>query len=106
MPKHPAALPAICTVAIAALAWIDPLYLPLIAFGPLVSGVAAGASGVPPRIVALTWLGAGVLVLLTDLAINHEDVAFHAVVATITAAVGAAAGWAGSRRRRRSAMTA
>ena len=89
----------VAALAIAAGAWLDPLYLPLITLGPVLSGLAAGAGGIPPRLVALTWFGAGVLVLLADLAINQEDAAFHAVVAVITAAVGAAFAARGRRVR-------
>jgi hypothetical protein len=91
-------------VAIAAVAWIDPLYLPLILLGPVASGLVAGAAGAAPRTMAATWFAAGILVLLTDLLINHEDVAFHAVVAAITAALAGGAAMIGARRRKRTAI--
>ena len=87
-------------VVIAALAWIDPLFLPLIALGPIVSGLIAGARGVPPRVLAATWFGAGMLMLVSDLIINHEDAAFHAAVALITAGLAAAATWVTFNRAR------
>ena len=89
----------LAAAAIAAAEWIDPLYLPLIALGPIVSGIAAGAAGVPSRLVALTWFCAGMIALLTDLVINQEDVAFHAVVALLTAGLGAAFTLVGGRIR-------
>ena len=89
----------LAAAAIAAVAWIDPLYPTLIALGPIVSGIAAGAAGVPPRLVALTWFCAGVLVLLTDLAVNQEDVALHAVIALLTAGLGAGFTLVGGRVR-------
>jgi hypothetical protein len=89
--------------AISALAWIDPVYVPLITLGPILSGLAAGAAGAEARVVALTWFAAGVIVLLTDLAINHEDVAFHLVVACLTAALGGGFAALGGRLRRRTA---
>jgi hypothetical protein len=87
----------IAVVAIGALAWIDPLFIPLVTLGPLVSGLVAGAYGVDSRTVALVWFLGGMLMLVSDLAINHEDVAFHAAVAVITAAIGAGAAWLGRR---------
>ena len=87
----------LATVAIAALAWVDPIYIPMILFGPIVSGLVAGAKGVAPRVVAIPWFAAGIVTLIADLAINGEDVAFHAVVAVVTAGV-AAGGCALARR--------
>lgn len=84
---------------IAALAWVDPLFLPLIGLGPIVSGLAAGATGTPPRTVAVVWFTAGLLVLVSDLVINGEDVAFHAVVALVTAGLGSGSAAIGARLR-------
>ena len=89
----------LAAVAIGALAWVDPLFLPLVTLGPLVSGAIAGAYGVDSRTVALVWFLGGMLMLVTDLAINQEDVLFHAVVAVFAAGVGAAAAWIGRRLR-------
>ena len=90
-------------IVIAALAWIDPLFIPLITLGPLVTGVAAGASGAEPRWVAAAWFGGGVLMLISDLVINQEDVAFHAAVAVITSMLALGATWIGCRLHRRRA---
>jgi hypothetical protein len=103
MIKHPTLTVVLCVAAISALAWIDPVYIPLITLGPVLSGLAAGAVGADARLVALTWFAAGVVVLLTDLAINQEDVAFHAVVAGLTATLGGAFAALGGRLRRRPA---
>jgi hypothetical protein len=89
----------LAAVAIGALAWIDPLFIPLVTLGPLVSGLAAGAYGVDSRTVALVWFLGGMLMLVSDLVINHEDVAFHAVVAVVAAAIGAGGAWLGRRIR-------
>lgn len=86
-------------VAIGALAWIDPLFIPLVTLGPLVSGVVAGAYGADSRAVALVWFLGGMLMLVSDLVINQEDVTFHAVIAVFTAAVAAGAAWIGRRIR-------
>lgn len=89
----------VAAILIAALAWIDPLFLPLIGLGPILSGLAAGAAGVAPRTVATVWFAAGLLMLASDLLINNEDVAFHAVVAAVTAGGGAATSALGRRVR-------
>ena len=92
-------------VAIAALAWIDPLFVPLVTLGPLVSGFAAGMAGVDARAAAIAWFLGGVGMLVSDLVINNEDVLFHAVVALFTAAVAAGAAALGGMLRRRRAPT-
>jgi hypothetical protein len=77
-------------VVIAALAWIDLVFLPLITLGPIVCGAIAGVRGVAARPVAAMWFAAGMLMLASDLAINQEDAAFHAIVAVLTATLAAA----------------
>jgi hypothetical protein len=96
---------SLAAFAIGALAWIDPLFVPLVTLGPLVSGVIAGAMGVETRTAALPWLLGGLLMLLSDLVINGEDVLFHAIVALVTAAIAAGAAALGRRlwRGRRAA---
>lgn len=95
----------LATVAIAALAWVDPIYLPLILLGPILTGLIAGAKGAAPRLVAIPWFAAGIVTLVLDLAINGEDMAFHAVVAAFTAAVGAGCAAVAQRMRGRAAVT-
>ena len=90
---------ALAAVAIGALAWIDPLFIPLVTLGPLVSGLVAGGYGVDSRTVALVWFLGGMLMLVSDLVINNEDVAFHAVLAVVAAAIAAGAAWIGRRVR-------
>jgi hypothetical protein len=90
---------SLAAVAIGTLAWIGPLFIPLVTIGPLVSGLVAGAYGVDSRTVALVWFLAGMVMLVSDLVINNEDVAFHAVLAVFTAAVAAGAAWIGRRMR-------
>jgi hypothetical protein len=82
---------AAAAVAISGLYWLDPLFVPLAVFGPPASGLVAGRAGIGPRLVAATWFGAGLLALLSDFAINHEDVAFHAALAVFTALLAAVA---------------
>jgi hypothetical protein len=89
----------LAAVAIGALAWIDPLFVPLVTLGPLVSGIVAGAYGAGSRTVALVWFLGGILMLVSDLVINQEDVAFHAVLSVFLAAVAAGGAWLGGRIR-------
>jgi hypothetical protein len=97
---------SLAAIAIGALAWIDPLFIPLVTLGPLVAGLAAGAMGVDARTAAVPWFLGGMIMLVSDLAINHEDVLFHAVVAVVTAALAAGAAALGRRVRRTEAPTA
>lgn len=101
MTTHATRTIALAAVAIAGLAWIDPLFIPLVTLGPLLSGLAAGAAGAPPRHVALVWLAAGMLMLVSDLAINQEDVVFHAVVGIVDGALALGAAALGARLHRR-----
>jgi hypothetical protein len=94
---------AAAAIAIAGLAWIDPLFVPLVTLGPLVAGWAAGAAGLDVRTAALPWLFGGLLMLVSDLVINNEDVLFHAAVALFTAGVAAGASALGAMLRRRRA---
>lgn len=88
-------------VVIAALAWVDPLFIPLVLLGPLASGLIGGAYGAPPRALATAWFAGGLLMLVSDLIVNGEDVAFHAGVALVTAAIAAGATAVALRARRR-----
>jgi peptidoglycan/LPS O-acetylase OafA/YrhL len=73
-------------VAISALFWIDPLFVPLVLVGPIVTGVVASRRGIA-REAAAAWFTAGLLALASDWAIYHEDQLFHLVVAVWTAGV-------------------
>jgi hypothetical protein len=84
----------VTAVVIAALAWIDPLFLPLVALGPIATGLAFRR----PRPAAQTWFLAGLLMLVSDLVLNHEDVVFHAALAVVTAAIAAGVAALASRR--------
>ena len=65
------------------LGWIDPLFLPLVLLGPVVSGAAAAARGVTYPWIATVWLSAGTNMAWTDWVVNREDVAFHLVLAVV-----------------------
>jgi peptidoglycan/LPS O-acetylase OafA/YrhL len=77
---------AAAAVVISALFWIDPLFVPLVLLGPIVTGFAAGRRGIA-REAAAAWFAAGLLALLSDWAINNEDQLFHLVLALWTAGV-------------------
>jgi hypothetical protein len=70
-------------IAIAALAWIDPLFFPLSLLGPLLTGAVLGYRGIPFLAGAATWALAGILMLLSDWVINNEDQVFHLVLTVI-----------------------
>ena len=85
------------------LGWIDVLFIPLVLVGPLAVGAVASSRGVRAAWPGLLWFSAGINMMWTDWVVNHEDVAFHAVLAVIMAAL-SLAGWAivrfATRRRR------
>ena len=83
-------------LVIGALAWIDPVFIPLVLAGPLVSGAVCAAKSVGLRLLALAWAIAGTSMLVSDWIVNREDVAFHAVLTVVMVAL-AAASWKLSR---------
>jgi hypothetical protein len=80
-------------VIVAALSWIDPLFVPLVLIGPIAHGAVEGWRATPWRWVAGVWLVGGLLMMLTDLIVNQEDVVFHLAVGVITALLASGA-WA------------
>jgi hypothetical protein len=80
-------------LAIGALAWIDPIFVPLVLAGPIVTGALAASRGIRLSSVALAWAVAGVSMVVSDWIVNHEDVAFHAVLTVVMSALAAGA-WA------------
>ncbi len=93
-------------IAIGALAWIDPIFIPLVLAGPIISGAICAARGVPFRLVAIAWAVGGAVMLITDAIVNQEDIGFHAVLTVIMVGL-AALGWAPVRaitNRRTGAM--
>jgi hypothetical protein len=57
--------------------WIDPLFIPLVLLGPVITGSVAAARRMAYRWVAVVWCSAGLTMLWTDWVVNHEDVLFH-----------------------------
>ena len=96
-------LVVVLAVIFSQLAWIDPLFIPLVLLGPIVTGIVFAVQARRARDAALTWGLAGLLMLISDFVVNHEDVGFHAGIAVVTAAIaaGACAGVGAMRKRRR-----
>lgn len=67
-------------VVLAALAWIDPLFIPLVLLGPVMTGVVWSVRRESWRGPALTWTIAGAGMLISDWVVNNEDQIFHVVV--------------------------
>jgi hypothetical protein len=89
-------------LVIAALAWIDPLFIPLVLAGPPVTGALAATRGVGWHPVALAWAIGGIGMLVSDELVNHEDAVFHAAL-TVVMVLLACAGWGVVRLVRRRA---
>jgi hypothetical protein len=69
------------------LGWIDPLFVPLVLAGPLVSGAVGAARGVRFAWVAVLWASAGLAMTWSDWLVNREDVAFHLALSVIMPAL-------------------
>lgn len=65
------------------LGWIDPLFIPLVLLGPVVSGAVTAARGTPYSAIAVVWASAGLNMAWTDWVVNREDVAFHLVLSLV-----------------------
>jgi hypothetical protein len=65
------------------LGWIDPLLIPLVLLGPVVTGAIWAARRLPFAWTAVMWCSAGINMAWTDWVVNREDVAFHLALAAI-----------------------
>ena len=85
MPRPLASLLAAALLGqlVGTLGWIDPLFLPLVLLGPVVSGAVVAARDVDYRWIATLWASAGLNMAWTDWVVNREDVAFHLVLAVV-----------------------
>ena len=94
---------AVATGAVVgALAWIDPIFIPLVLLGPLFTGALAGWRGWPLlRWVALAWALGGLVMTVSDWIVNEEDVAFHLALTVVMPALAAVAWYAGRFAGRR-----
>jgi peptidoglycan/LPS O-acetylase OafA/YrhL len=91
---------------IGAIAWLDPVFIPLVLIGPLVSGFVVGRRGGGLRYVVAAWAIGGLSMLVSDAVANHEDKAFHAALTVVMSALAAGAWFAGRSLARRRARTA
>jgi hypothetical protein len=82
---------------VTALFWVDPIFIPLALAGPLAWGAFAGSQKLPWQWPLTVSLVAGLGAVVTDFAINHEDVAFHLAM-TFTLCAIAWSAWSISRR--------
>ena len=85
------------------LGWIDPLFVPLVLIGPVVTGAVAATARITYAWIAVLWCSAGIAMAWTDWLVNREDVLFHlalAVVMPLLAGLGYGAVRLSSRPRR------
>ena len=82
---------------VTALFWIDSIIIPLAFIGPLVWGGFAGSQKLPWQWPLTVSLVAGLGAVVTNLVINHEDVAFHLAL-TFTLCALAWSAWSITRR--------
>jgi hypothetical protein len=68
---------------VAQLGWIDPLFVPLVLVGPLVSGAVAASRDVRLAWIAVLWVSAGLGMAWSDWVVNREDVAFHVALSVL-----------------------
>ena len=105
-PVAVAAVGAVAVTAASAVVEVSPgqdVTFPLFMLGaPVATGAVLAARGLRWQLGAAAWSLAALAWLVLDWAINHEDVAFHAVVAVMfigLVALGAALTGAGRRLR-------
>ena len=91
------ALAVLTGFAVGQLGWFDPIFIPLVLAGPLAVGAFAATRRIALRLVVVLWVAAGLTMLASDWVVNHEDVAFHAVVTVAMAGLAFAGWWIGSR---------
>jgi hypothetical protein len=65
------------------LGWIDPLFVPLVLLGPVVTGAVVAARGTSYWWAATLWCSAGLNMAWTDWVVNREDVSFHLALAVL-----------------------
>jgi hypothetical protein len=85
---------------VTSLFWIDPIFIPLALLGPLAIGAVAAFVRLPWAWSAIAVVVAGLGAVISDWAVNHEDVAFHLILTGVMLALASLA-WLISRRFRR-----
>jgi hypothetical protein len=78
------------------LGWIDPLFIPLVLIGPIVTGAIAAGHQIRYAWIAVLWASAGLNMLWTDWLVNNEDQIFHLALSIIMPLL-AGAGWGAVR---------
>jgi hypothetical protein len=63
----------------------DQGFFAIALLGPIATGIAVGLARGDTRLAAGTWAATGGSWLILDWIVNHEDVAFHAVLAILMA---------------------
>jgi hypothetical protein len=63
----------------------DEWFFAIVVFGPIATGIVVGVRRGDTSLAAATWAACGLLWLVLDWSINHEDVVFHAVLAVVMA---------------------
>jgi hypothetical protein len=74
---------ALLGLLVAQLGWIDPLFIPLVLAGPLVTGAVLAYLRVSFSWVAVLWAVTGLAMTVSDWVVNREDVLFHLALAVI-----------------------
>lgn len=101
--RSPLVISIAAGVCVGALAWIDPLFVPLVLAGPPISGALAALKGVAFRWVATCWALAGVSMIASDWIVNNEDKLFHVVLTAVMVGL-SAIGWGTVRLLRRRSL--
>jgi hypothetical protein len=65
------------------LGWIDPLFIPLVLLGPVITGALIAARHIHYSWIALLWCSAGLNMAWTDWLVNREDLLFHVALSAI-----------------------
>jgi hypothetical protein len=63
----------------------DEWFFAIVLLGPIATGIVVGARHGDTRLAAASWAASALCWLAVDWIINHEDVAFHAVLALVLA---------------------
>jgi hypothetical protein len=63
----------------------DEWFFAVVLLGPIATGIVVGARHGDTRLAAASWAASALCWLVLDWIINHEDVAFHAVLALVLA---------------------
>jgi hypothetical protein len=87
------------------LGWLDPLFIPLVLAGPLITGAIAASRQVRYGWIALLWFSAGLNMVWTDWVVGNEDQVFHLALSVLMPVL-AGIGWGVVRLARRRALGA